>query len=83
MKLLNFFYNERKKRNLKFKLLLVTNGILLEKHEGVLNNAWIKFLFDFSKYNIFKPYNDCKSIMIYDSYCYYIQKFNVTLGNIS
>ena len=81
--IVKFFYNERKKRNLKFKLLLVTNGILLEKHEGVLNNAWIKFLFDFSKYNIFKPYNDCKSIMIYDSYCYYIQKFNVTLGNIS
>ena len=120
--IVKFFYNERKKRNLKFVLVLVTNGILLEKHKDVLkyfdevsvtdfgikkvrefvdskefdnvvyaehdhglklqlnetkhdvlNNAWVKFLFDFSKYNIFKPYNDCKSIMIYDSYCYYIQ----------
>ena len=120
--IVKFYYNERQKRNLKFELKLVTNGILLEKHKNVLkyfdsiqvtdfgikkvqkfvnskefenvtwaehdpgwqkqqhetkhdvlSNAWIKFLFDFSKYNIFKPYNDCKSIMIYDSYCYYIQ----------
>ena len=95
--IVKFFYNERQKRNLKFILVLVTNGILLEKHKNVLkyfdsiqvtdfgikkvrefvdskefdnvkyaendhglklqlnetkhdvlNNAWVKFLFDFS-----------------------------------
>ena len=34
--IVKFFYNERQKRNLKFVLVLVTNGILLEKHKDVL-----------------------------------------------